>query len=172
MGVFDKIKAAAEALADKVGSVKSVSMDKIRSMLDELNVAFTQLEGVGYHVTDVELALGLPPSITVYLVKQGEPTDEAFAALLANNKGRKTARTLIRLVRQANNWAESLRWGERRCRMVAVELGLRPAVRLVYAGQGVPATPLSPIEQKAEVAAPGAVLCTEEKKRIEGHDPS
>jgi hypothetical protein len=156
MGVFEKMKAAADALADTVGSVKSAGMDKIRAMLDELSGAFADLEGVGYHAEDVELALGLPPSVTVYLVKRGEPTDEAFVALLANNKDRKTARTLIRLVRQANNWAESLSWGERRCRMVAVELGIRPAVRLVYSEPGRVALPSSPIEQKAEVVATGA----------------
>src|SRR5262245_30891263 len=133
MGVFEQLKTAATALADKISDIQSAGKDKLRAMLDELSIAFTQLEGVGYHVTDVELAVGLPPSITVYLVKQGEPTDEAFTAILANNQGRTTACTLIRLVRQANSWAESLRWGERRCRMVAVELGLRPAVRLVYA---------------------------------------
>ena len=134
MGFYEKMKAATEALAETIGEVKSSSMDKLRSMLDELTVAFTELEGVGYYVSDVEMAVRLPPSITVYLVKQGEPTDEAFAALLANNKGRKTARTMIRLVRQANHWADSLRWGEGRCRMVAVELGISPSVRLVYSG--------------------------------------
>jgi hypothetical protein len=132
MGVFDTMKAMADSLADKASQAKSAGVDVLRSMLQEISAAFQELEGVGYEVLDVELAVGLPPSVTVFLAKRGQPTDEAFAALLGKFEGRKTATTFISLVRQADQWSQSLQWGDRHCRNVAVDLGLRSAVRLVY----------------------------------------
>jgi hypothetical protein len=136
MELFSKIRAVADALADKASSVKTAGIDTLQAMLEEASSAFAGLEEVGYRVADIELAVGLPPSATVYFFKQGQASDEAFAALAANFNSRRTASTLIALVRQADQWAGALRWGDRTCRMVAVELGLRPAVRLIYSVPG------------------------------------
>ena len=82
---------------------------------------------------------------------------EEFTAALAEYADRTAARTLLQLVRQADRWAAHLALGGRHCSQVAVDLGLQPAVRLLFtppAGDSVLRL-TGPTAQDAESLAAG-----------------
>jgi hypothetical protein len=131
-GILDKMKGAAGALAGTAADAAGAGFDTVKGILDAVGVAAADLETIGYSVRDVEVAVSLPPSVTVFLTRTGDPTDEAFAALLANRSGQTTAWLMIKLTQQAHRWSQKLRFGGRRCRELAIDLGFRPGVRLMF----------------------------------------
>jgi hypothetical protein len=125
MGLLDKVKSAA---AEFAGS----GVEAARSLLEGVSAASGDLETLGYEIRDIEVSVTVPPSVTVYLVRHREPHDEAFAAVLARRDGQRTAWLLIKLLQQADRWSRSLKFGGRHCRELAIELGLRPGIRLLF----------------------------------------
>lgn len=144
MELFNKMKAAAGAVSDTVKGAYAGGVDGVAAMLADINAASADLNRVGFAVTDIEVYVGLPPGVTVFLAKERDATAEEFAAAYANNAGNLTARTLLGLVQQADHWIGKLKLVGRHCRLVAVELGFRPGVRLVYTRQSLALAPVTP----------------------------
>jgi hypothetical protein len=136
MGLFNKVKDGAGLLASQAAELCGVGMDAARGILEDVAAASGDLEELGYEVRDIEVTVSVPPSVTVYLIRHGEPTDDAFGAALARRAGQRSAWLLLKMVQQGNSWSTSLKFGGRRCRQLAVDLGLRPAVRLMFARPG------------------------------------
>src|SRR5262245_50026555 len=162
------MKGAAGALAGHASDAAGAGFETVKGILEGVGAAEADLEAIGYTVRDVEVTVSLPPSVTVFLTRTGQPTDEAFAAKLANRHNQTTAWLLIKLTQQADRWSRKLRFGGRGCREIAVDLGIRPAVRLLFGKEvrPVPATtgplpldtpcpePAAPcVEQRAEGAS-------------------
>src|SRR4051794_40418073 len=127
------MKGAAGALAGHATDACGAGFDTVKGILEGVSAAEADLAEIGYSVRDVEVTVSLPPSVTVFLTRTGQPTDEAFAAKLANRHNQTTAWLLIKLTQQADRWSRKLRFGGRACRELAVDLGiLRPAVRLLF----------------------------------------
>jgi hypothetical protein len=156
MGLINKVKSTAGSLAGQVAEVCGGGLDGARAILEEVATASGDLETIGYHVRDIEVTVSLPPSVTVYLVRQGQPSDEAFAAALARRAGQRSAWALIKLVQQADRWSTSLRFGGRECRELAIDLGLRPAVRFLFGKQRQAETVQTEPAQRDEPAPPCA----------------
>jgi hypothetical protein len=169
-GILDKMKGAAGALAGHATDAYGAGFDTVKGILEGVSAAEADLEAIGYTVRDVEVTVSLPPSVTVFLTRTGQPTDEAFAAKLANRHNQTTAWLLIKMTQQADRWSRKLRFGGRGCRELAVDLGIRPAVRLLFgkhpraaeATESVPIDVTSPepavpcMEQRAEGAGEAA----------------
>src|SRR4051794_17264094 len=134
------MKGAAGALAGHATDACGAGFDTVKGILEGVSAAEADLAEIGYSVRDVEVTVSLPPSVTVFLTRTGQPTDEAFAAKLANRHNQTTAWLLIKLTKQADRWSRSLRFGGRGCRELAVDLGIRPAVRLMFGKDARPAT--------------------------------
>jgi hypothetical protein len=132
LGILDKVKGAANTIASSTIDACGAGLDSARKTLDEISAASADLEALGYTVRDIEVSVSVPPAVTVFLTRTGEPTEEAFTAALANRSGQSTAWLLIKLTQQADRWSNSLRMGGRRCREIAIDLGIRPAVRLMF----------------------------------------
>jgi hypothetical protein len=144
MSLFEKVKSGVGNLASQAAEACGVGMDAARGILEDIAVASTDLEEIGYVVRDIEVTVSVPPSVTVYLVRHGEPNEDAFGAALARRAKQRSAWLLLKMVQQANGWSTSLKFGGRRCRELAVDLGIRPAVRLMFgrpAGEGIAAPP-------------------------------
>ena len=156
MGIFDKVKAAAGKVSDTVKGAYTGGVDVVRGMLTDISGASADLERVGFVVKDIEVCVGLPPGVTVFLAKQRDATEEEFTAAFANNANKLTVRTLLSLVQQADAWIGSLKLAGRDCKVVAVELGFRPGVRLIYSRKDLeamkeePAGPLPNAETPPE----------------------
>jgi hypothetical protein len=131
-GILDKMKGAAGALAGHATDAYGAGFETVKGILDGVSAAEGDLAEIGYVVRDVEVTVSLPPSVTVFLTRTGQPTDEAFAAKLANRHNQTTAWLLIKMTQQADRWSHKLRFGGRGCRELAVDLGIRPAVRLLF----------------------------------------
>jgi hypothetical protein len=138
MGVFNKVKDGAGFIASQAAELCGVGMDAARGILEDVAAASGDLEALGYEVRDIEVTVSVPPSVTVFLTRHGDPTDDAFGAALARRSGQRSAWLLLKMVQQGNAWSTSLRFGGRRCRQFAVDLGLRPAVRLMFARPETP----------------------------------
>ena len=176
MGLMDRVKSAAGAVADKVGEACAGGVEMAQATLADVSAASADLSRVGYRVTAVEVQVGVPPGVTVFLVKERDATDEQFAAVLADHADSTAACLLIRLVQQADRWALRLRVMGRCCRQVAVDLGVRPGVRLLYpTAEGVAAAGEANAQLEAtasvpaEAAAAGAALLPYSD---EGGDPA
>lgn len=152
-GIFDKMKGAAGALAGRAADAAGAGLDVVTAILADVNAATADLHSVGYEVCDVEVSVTLPPSVTVIVKRVGEPTDEAFTALLANRCNQTTAWLMIKLTQQADRWSKSLRFRGRQCRCVALDLGLVPGVRLLFSRDAVK-LPTEATEADVSAAAP------------------
>src|SRR5215207_6607008 len=126
LGIFGKVKGAAGALANHAVEACGGGIDSARGILDGVADASGDLESIGYTMRDIEVAVGLPPSVTVYLSRTGTPTDDAFGAALARRAEQTTPWLLIKMVQQADRLSGKLRVGGRCCREIAIDLGFRP----------------------------------------------
>jgi hypothetical protein len=156
MSLMDKVRSAAGAVADRVGEAYAGGVDMAQGMLADVTAASGDLVRAGYRVTDVEVQIGVPPGVTVFLVKERDATEEEFAAVLADHTDRTAARMLIQMVAQADRWAQRLWVGGRCFRQVAVDLGIRPGVRLLY-----PASPAASAVAPSHLPATTATAADE-----------
>src|SRR5437588_3323591 len=124
--MLDKLKGAAKAVKDTVGSVVGVGVDAVKGQVDEISEMAPALEQVGYHLTEIDLDFTIPPRIILHLARDADVPDEAFAAVLANNAGKRTFLTLVALLRQANKLVGKTQIKGRSLRGVEVGLGLPP----------------------------------------------
>ena len=137
MSMFDKVKAAAQAVADKAGEWASASLDKIKETVDALTASAVELPRVGYRLTDLELELSLLPRVIVCLERDREAHEEEFQALLATKRDSSTFTVLVKLLQQANAMDRRLKPRDRRLTGLRVELGVPPVLNLRYSEPAV-----------------------------------
>lgn len=159
LGIFGKVKGAAGALANQAAEACGGGIDTARGILDGVADASGDLEAIGYTVRDIEVAVGIPPSVTVFLSRTGTPTDDAFGAALARRSDQSTAWLLIKMAQQADRLSGKLRVGGRCCREIAIDLGIRPAVRFLFGRDAVSAPPRPAEQAKPAEPPPGTADC-------------
>jgi hypothetical protein len=135
--MFETIKSAAQTVADTFQGVVSAGVERMKTSFEEFSAACPDLEKIGYHVSMLELCCALNPNFTVFLDRRAAPTEEAFQAVLAAHPNNATFRTVVGLLRQAEKVIAKFERPQRRCTCVAVELGVPPRVRLMYAPSAV-----------------------------------
>jgi hypothetical protein len=150
--MFRKIRDAAWVAAGLAGETFAAGAEKLKGSVGELSAAGPELERVGYLLGDIELVCTIPPRLVVHLTRVAAVGDEAFQAVLADHPDGRTFRTLVGLLRQANRILGRVEPRGRRCTGLAVELGLPPAVRLIYAPvePGPAALPADALPRTAE----------------------
>jgi hypothetical protein len=144
MGVFDKVKAAAGAVANKAGDILNYGIDKVKAVMDEIAATSPYLQEVGYRVTDLELEVAISPKVIVHLVREAEVSEEAFEASLATHAESKTFCTLVKLLRQANHIQAKIQPKDRIFKGLEVCLGIPPSFRMKYVERGDVADPAAP----------------------------
>ncbi|MFL6111156.1 MAG: hypothetical protein ACJ786_07380 [Catenulispora sp.] len=146
----------ARAVADRAGGALAAGAETLKGSVGELTAAGPDLERVGYRLGDVELVVTIVPRLVVYLTRVAAVGDEAFQAVLADHPNERTFRTLVGLLRQANRILGRVELRGRRCTGLTVELGVPPAIRLVYAAtEPGPAAPPADARPGAEPPAAG-----------------
>jgi hypothetical protein len=80
----------------------------------------------------VSLEIGLSPKLVVTLNKVFDVDPDAFAAVLAANKERKTFYTILSALQTANQWQGKIQFRNRHFRKIEIELAIPPAVRMYF----------------------------------------
>jgi hypothetical protein len=140
--MFDKVKAAARAVAEKAGDVAGAGADRVQASVNELLDAAPQLEKVGCKVGDIQLELSLAPGVLVQIRKVADVNDEAFQAVLASNPDNRTLAVVVKLLQQALALSRKINLKGRRLAGFELELGLAPAVRMRYVEADAPVPPV------------------------------
>src|SRR5262245_63725300 len=124
--MLGKIKAAAKAVTDLAGDALTAGLGQVEASLAELSAASGDLEQLGYRLGQIELACTLPPRLIIYLARHGKAGKEAYQAVLAKHAEHTTVRTVVSMLQTADRLAEQIKWGDRRCSGLAIELGIPP----------------------------------------------
>ena len=113
--------------------LRGASGAKVREMLADFNAAVPVLRAMGFALTDVEITLGLPPSLKATFQVPHEVTDEAVSRALEQNADRKLITFLIRALSQARRLQTSIDVVGMKPRGLTVEVGLTPGVSIKFA---------------------------------------
>ncbi len=130
--MFDKLKSTAGSVADRATGLKDAGIGALRATVDELNVTLPHLAEVGYSVTRVQIEIGLAPKVVLCLARVADVAPEAFAAVLAEYAAKKVFCTIVNALMQANQLQGKIQFYNRHFREIEVELGIPPAVRMIF----------------------------------------
>jgi hypothetical protein len=113
--------------------LREASAAKVRETLVDFNTAVPVLRAMGYALSDVEITLGMPPSLKATFQVSHEATDEAVSQALEQNADRRLIAFLIRALSQARKVQTSIEVAGMKPRGITVEIGLTPGVSIKFA---------------------------------------
>jgi hypothetical protein len=131
--VAEKAGDAKEMLAHGAADLRDAGVAKMREALEDFNATLPALRQAGYTVTEVAVAIGLPPTIVASFHTSPAVTEEAAARVIEENKDRKLTVLLVRTLLQAWRLQNSIEIAGMKPRGISVEIGLTPNVVVKFA---------------------------------------
>lgn len=127
MGLFDKIKDT----GGKLSSLKDAGIEKVKSTLKDFENALPIIKKAGYNLNELNIAVGVPPSITATFNIKNVSDDEHKAAIdeIDSNK---VGKAVLNALIGATKMKEKLEIRSMTMNEIHVEIGLIPKVNLVY----------------------------------------
>lgn len=111
---------------------KEASVAKAKEILDQFNASLPVVREAGYTVTQVDVALGIPPKISASVTAAADMTAEHVEAVLAEHADKKFTVVLVKALFQAWKLQNSIHIVGMKPRNMGVELGLIPAVTIKF----------------------------------------
>lgn len=121
------------AVASAASDLREASLAKIQESLADFNAAVPVLRAMGYTLSDVNITLGMPPSLLATFQVDHEVGEAAVTAALEKNAEHKLTTVLIRALSQARRFQTSIQIAGMKPRGIAVDIGLTPSVSVKFA---------------------------------------
>ena len=127
MGLFDKIKDSGE----KLSNLKDTGVEKVKSTLKDFENALPIIKKAGYNLNELNVGVGLPPSIIASFSIKNVSEKENDAALdeIDSNK---VGKAVLNALNSASKMKEKLEIKSMTMNEIHVEIGLIPKVNLIY----------------------------------------
>jgi hypothetical protein len=155
--VLDKLKGAAAKASAMAGDLQGMAVEKLRQTSQELSESLPLLGAVGYSVGRICIEVGISPKIMVSLIKVRDVADDAFDALLKTHAERKMLPVIVGALRQANVLQAKIKFRDHLFREIEIELGIPPAIRMVFLESTVSVALVTPASVPQIVLTPGPV---------------
>jgi hypothetical protein len=131
--VSDKVGDAKDLLASGASDLRDAGIGRMREALDEFNATLPALREAGYTLTDVSVAVGIPPKIVASFGTSDAVTEESTARVIEENQDHKLVVFLVRALFQAWKLQMGINLAGMKPRGIAVEIGLTPRVTVKFA---------------------------------------
>lgn len=127
MGFFDKIKDA----GGKLGNLKDAGIDKIKATITDFENALPVLKKAGYNLKELNIGVGVPPTVLASFSIKNVSEDVSNAALeeLDSNK---VGKAVLSALIGASKMKQKIEVKNMTMDEIEVELGLIPKVSLIY----------------------------------------
>tara|TARA_B100000886_G_C20424912_1_gene493451 strand:+ start:1827 stop:2213 length:387 start_codon:yes stop_codon:yes gene_type:complete len=127
MGLFDKIKDSGE----KLSNLKEVGVEKVKSTLKDFENALPIIKKAGYNLNELNIGVGVPPSIIAsFNIKKVSEKD--YEAALDEIDSNKVGKAVLKALIGASKMKEKLEIKSMTMNEIHVEIGLIPKVNLIY----------------------------------------
>ena len=127
MGLFDKIKDS----GGKLSNLKDAGVDKVKSTLKDFESALPIIKKAGYNLNELNIGVGLPPSIIAsFNIKN--VSEKEYEAALDEIDSNKVGKAVLSALISASKMKENLEIKSMTMNEVHVEIGLIPKVNLIY----------------------------------------
>jgi hypothetical protein len=110
------------------------SASKVREAIDEFNATLLILREAGYKVSEVDIAIGLPPKISANVTASETVTEERIAKVLEEHRHRKLTTLVLNALYQAWRLQNAVQIVGMKPRGMSIELGLVPSVTIKFVG--------------------------------------
>lgn len=171
----EQIKAAVQSVPPKMMEIRDVvgqTAGQLRQLRSEIQTSFTGLRindderlalttreiqqhadvlwRAGFHLSGIDLDLGIARRIIVHLEKVEEVPGAVLRALVSANQGRETLQSLLAAVSQAEELVRQAAMDGMRFHKLIVEIGLAPSLRICWRSDSV----VIESEEETAVASP------------------
>lgn len=142
--MFDKLKTATTRVATGLGGLQDLAAEQLQGTMNEVNASVPYLARVGYCLLNLQVEIGLSPKVILALSQRETIDPAAFASILAEVSERKVLASILSALQQANALQGKFRVQGYFFRDIEIELGIPPAVRMIFVGAEVviPTTPV------------------------------
>ena len=145
--IFSKVKSSAASIKEKIGDFKDSFWDeekeeiikqfadsgkgKITEMVESINRSSELFNKAGYSLNQIEITLGLPPDLVLEFSKKESISDEEENQLIEETKDNKIVSLIIKSLFKANDFANSLKIGDRKLKSVEITFGITPGISVI-----------------------------------------
>ena len=127
MGLFDKIKDS----GGKLSNLKDAGVEKVKSTLKDFENALPIIKKAGYNLNELNISVGVPPSIiATFNIKN--VSQQEYKAALDEIDSNKVGKAVLNALISASKMKEKLEIKSMTMNEIHVEIGLIPKVNLVY----------------------------------------
>lgn len=148
---------ASDAYKATVEGLKGVSGDALAKTASSFNDALPYIERAGYHVTEIEVGLGLSPKAVAHLELATMIPPEGRDALLDEVRERALVRTILQSLFRAADAREKLRFRGFHFTDMELELSVLPSVSLKFKPNVTDTIPATPPAATDGQLAPGDI---------------
>jgi hypothetical protein len=120
--------AAMQAAAD----ARDASFNKAKETIDDFNAALPVIRQAGYQVSEVDIALGIPPKVSCSVTAKPDLTAEHVESVIAEHADKKFTVMLVKALFQAWKLQNAIHIVGMKPRNMGVELGLIPSVTIKF----------------------------------------
>jgi hypothetical protein len=121
-------ESALQAAAD----AKEASFNKVKEIIDDFNSALPVIRQAGYTVSEVDIAMGIPPKVSCSVTAAPDLTADRVEAVLAEHADKKFTIVLVKALFQAWKLQNAIHIVGMKPRNMGIELGLIPAVTVKF----------------------------------------
>ena len=127
MCLFDKIKDS----GGKLSNLKDTGVEKVKSTLKDFETALPIIKKAGYNLNELNVGVGLPPSIIAsFSIKK--VSEKEYSAALDEIDSNKVGKAVLNALNSASKMKEKLEIKSMTMNEIHVEIGLIPKVNLIY----------------------------------------
>jgi len=130
--LFDKAKAAAASVAEKITSIKEMLWDEEKAEI--ISQFKEKAEGKINEVTEtinsLNASLGLPPEISLSFLFLGAVDKAGRKNILSQATESKLVTILLKSLFKASDFAETIKIGEMKLKSINITLGLIPGISI------------------------------------------
>ena len=119
-------------LTQATQGLKEVGLEKAQQALGEMNQTLKLLQAGGYRVNQLDLELGLPPTVTVDLRTSAALSESKLRAALPSNGGKDLASIIIGTLIEANKLRGSIDVDTLELQGAKIVLKTTPTVTLLW----------------------------------------
>lgn len=159
--MFDKLKSATSGL----GNLQEMAAEKLQGTMNEVHASAPYLTRVGYCLLGLQVEIGISPKVILTLSQREVIDPQAFAGVLAEVSGRKVLASILTALQQANALQGKIQVQGYVFRDIEIELGIPPAVRMIFLGaaMAISTPPAAPPPVEVPAIEPPVSLPTPEE---------
>lgn len=123
---------AAHSVGERIADFKDSGLNKLSEALSNFNAMVPALREAGYALLEVEVTLGVPPSVIAKFSTPTETDEVKMTALLEHCANNKLASVLVRSLFEATKLQNKISVVGLAPRTISLDLGLIPTVGISF----------------------------------------